>query len=219
MTKFFKDNGLTIVLMLLFLGSLVGQWLTGVRFENQQLMEHGEAPISAVAFLRDATFLSTVFENWESEFLQMAMYVILTAVLFQRGSAESEDPDAKPRDATLNRKTRNPAAPAPLRAGPTARWLYAHSLGLTLLILFVLSFSLHWFFSAKQAAEEAALHGETVEPLWAYLASPQLWFESFQNWQSEFLSAAVLVVLSVWLRQKNSPESKPVTAPHDQTGT
>ena len=219
MAKFFKNNGLTIVLMLLFLGSLVGQWLTGVRFENQQLMEHGEQPISAMAFLRDPTFLSTVFENWESEFLQMAMYVILTAVLFQRGSAESEDPDAEPRDAALNRKSRNPAAPSPLRAGPTVRWLYAHSLGLTLLLLFVLSFSMHWYFSAKQAAEEAALHGETAEPLWAYLASPQLWFESFQNWQSEFLSAAVLVVLSIWLRQTNSPESKPVTAPHDQTGT
>jgi len=219
MTRFFKDNGLTIVLLLLFLGSLVGQWLTGVHFENQQLIEHGEQPISAIAFLGDPLFLSTVFENWESEFLQMAMYVILTAVLFQRGSAESEDPDAKPRDAALNRKTRDPAAPAPLRAGPFVRWIYAHSLGLVLLGLFVISFSLHWYFSAMQAAEDAALHGEAAEPLWAYLASPQLWFESFQNWQSEFLSAAVLVVLSIWLRQANSPESKAVTAPHDQTGT
>ena len=218
MVKFFKDNGLTIVLLLLFLGSLLGQWLTGVRFENEQLAEHGEAPMGAFAFLHDATFLSTVFENWESEFLQMAMYVILTAVLFQRGSAESEDPNAEPRDATLNQKARNPAAPAPLRAGPNVRWLYAHSLGLALLALFLISFSLHWYFSAKQAAEAAAQHGEAAQPLWSYLASPQLWFESFQNWQSEFLSAAVLVVLSIWLRQANSPESKAVTAPHSQTG-
>ena len=219
MAKFFKDNGLTIILMVLFLGSLVGQWLTGVRFENQQLAEHGEAPISAVAFLRDATFLSTVFENWESEFLQMAMYVILTAVLFQRGSAESKDPDEEPRDPALNRKTRSPTAPAPLKAGPTVRWIYAHSLGLTLVSLFLISFGFHWYFSALQAAEEAALHRQAPEPLLAYLASPQLWFESFQNWQSEFLSAAVLVVLSIWLRQTNSPESKAVNAPHDQTGT
>jgi hypothetical protein len=219
MAKFFKDNGLTIVLMLLFLGSLVGQWLTGVRFENQQLTEHGEAPISAVAFLSDVTFLSTVVENWESEFLQMAMYVIWTAVLFQRGSAESKDPDAEPRDPALNRRARSPTAPSPLRARPTVRWIYAHSLGLALLLLFVISFTLHWYFSALQAAQEAAQHGEAAEPIWAYLASPQLWFESFQNWQSEFLSAAVLVVLSIWLRQTNSPESKAVTAPHNQTGT
>ena len=218
MARFFKDNGLTIVLLLLFLGSLVGQWLTGVSFENQQLIEHGEQPISAIAFLSDPSFLSTVFENWESEFLQMAMYVILTAVLFQRGSAESEDPDAKPRDPDLNRASQKPDAPRALRAGPVIRWLYAHSLGLTLLAMFVVSFALHWFFSAKQAAEEAALHGAAAEPLWTYLASPQLWFESFQNWQSEFLSAAVLVVLSIWLRQSNSPESKPVIAPHSQTG-
>ena len=99
------------------------------------------------------------------------------------------------------------------------RWLYAHSLGIALLILFVASFILHWLFSARMAAEEAAMHGQTAESFGRYLASPQLWFESFQNWQSEFLSTAVLVVLSIWLRQKDSPESKPVTAPHSQTGT
>ena len=219
LARFIRDNGLTIVLVLLFLGSLIGQWLTGVRFENELLIEHGQEPISALAFLQDAQFLSTVFENWESEFLQMAMYVILTAVLFQRGSAESKDPDAKPRDASLNRKTQKSDAPSPLRRGPLIRVLYAHSLGLSLLALFIASFGLHWFFSAKQAAEEAALHGGQGAPLSDYHFSPQLWFESFQNWQSEFLSAAVLVVLSIWLRQKNSPESKPVTAPHSQTGT
>ena len=217
MPKRIKDNGLTIALVLLFLGSLIGHWLTGVRFENQQLLEHGQAPISALAFLSDAQFLSTVFENWESEFLQMAAYVILTAVLLQRGSAESNDPDAAPRDAAPDQKDAN-LEPAPRHSNPWVRWLYAHSLGLALLGLFVISFSLHWYFSAMQAADEAALHGQRAEALSAYLLSSQLWFESFQNWQSEFMSAAVLVVLSIWLRQKDSPESKPIAAPHIQTG-
>ncbi len=219
MAKLFKNNGLTIVLMLLFLGSIIGQWLTGVRFENEQLAEHGEEPITAIAFLSDPQFLSTVFENWESEFLQMSAYVVLTAFLFQKGSAESEDPDEPSRDGRLENARFAPDAPAAVRKGPTVRWLYAHSLGIALLILFVASFVLHWLFSARMAAEEAAMHGEAAESFGQYLASPQLWFESFQNWQSEFLSTAVLVVLSIWLRQKDSPESKPVTAPHSQTGT
>lgn len=219
MAKVFKDNGLTIVLMLLFLGSLLGHWLAGVSIENQELMDHGEQPISAIAFLKDAQFLSTVFENWESEFLQMSAYVVLTAFLFQRGSAESADPDEGSRDGRLSAVSRSRDAPAPLRRGPGVRWLYAHSLGIALLILFVASFVLHWMFSAKLAAEEAALHGGSADSMWQYLTGPQLWFESFQNWQSEFLSTAVLVVLSIWLRQKDSPESKPVAAPHSQTGT
>lgn len=218
MAKFFRDQGLTIVLMLLFAGSLVGHWLTGVRFENEELLRHGEPPIGAIAFLGDPQFLSTVFENWESEFLQMSAYVVLTAVLFQRGSAESADPDEGPRDAEIAQESHTRDAPAALRRGPAARWLYAHSLGIVLFVLFIASFTLHWLFSARMAGDEAALHGEAAKSYGQYLTDPQLWFESFQNWQSEFLSTAVLVVLSIWLRQKNSPESKPVTAPHGQTG-
>ncbi|MBA3512202.1 DUF6766 family protein [Sphingomonas sp.] len=219
MTKLFKNNGLTIVLLLLFLGSIIGQWLTGVHFENEELVRHGEEPIGAIQFLSDPQFLSTVFENWESEFLQMSAYVVLTTFLFQKGSAESEDPDEGSRDGRLENARFAPNAPAAVRKGPVVRWLHAHSLGVALLLLFLASFLLHWLFSARHAGEEAALHGEAGEPLGAYLTSPQLWFESFQNWQSEFLSTAVLVVLSIWLRQKDSPESKPVTAPHSQTGT
>ena len=219
MSKLFKNNGLTIVLLLLFLGSIIGQWLTGVHFENEELVRHGEEPIAAIQFLSDPQFLSTVFENWESEFLQMSAYVVLTAFLFQRGSAESEDPDEGARDGRLENARFAPNAPAAVRKGPAVRWLYAHSLGTVLFILFVASFLLHWNFSAQLAAEEARMHGEEGKSLGQYLTDAQLWFESFQNWQSEFLSTAVLVVLSIWLRQKDSPESKPVTASHSQTGT
>ena len=219
MAKFFKNNGLTIVLMLMFLATVIGQWLTGWRFENEELVRHGEQPIGLIAFLGDAQFLSTLFENWESEFLQMAVFVVLTAILFQKGSAESEDPDQPWRDGRLSHMRGGKRSPAAVRKGPVVRWLYAHSLGIVLLILFIASFLLHWIFSAKFAAEEAALHGKPAESLGQYLSSAQLWFESFQNWQSEFLSTAVLVVLSIWLRQKDSPESKRVTAPHDKTGT
>jgi hypothetical protein len=216
--RLFKDNGLTIVLMLLFAGSIVGQWLTGWHVSIEDASRHGAPALSLAAYTRSPEFLSTVFENWESEFLQMSAYVVLTAMLIQRGSSESKDPDEPPRDADLAAQAGRPGAPAVLRKGPVARALYARSLGIILFLLFILSFVLHWTQSAAVAAEEAREHGEAVKTTLAYLGDPQLWFESFQNWQSEFLSTAVLVVLSIFLRQRESPESKPVAAPHSQTG-
>jgi hypothetical protein len=218
MAKLFKNNGLTIALMLLFLGSIIGQWISGWMVQNEELARHGEATLSLAAYAADSEFISSVFENWESEFLQMSAYVVLTAMLIQKGSAESRDPDDPPRDRDLEAQAHKPGAPRILLAGAAARWIYAHSLGLVLFTLFLLSFGMHWWNSADSAAAEAIQHGD--EPLGhlAYLADPQLWFESFQNWQSEFLSTAVLVVLSIFLRQAESPESKPVAAPHSQTG-
>jgi len=218
MAKLFKNNGLTIVLLLLFLASILGQWIAGWHVQNEELARHGEDTLSLGAYAVAPEFISSVFENWESEFLQMSAYVVLTAILIQKGSAESRDPDDPPRDENLATQAHKPGAPRILKAGDAARWLYAHSLGLALFTLFLLSFALHWWNSANSAAEEALQHGETPLGHFAYLADPQLWFESFQNWQSEFLSTAVLVVLSIWLRQRESPESKAVAAPHEETG-
>jgi len=215
---FFRNNGLTIVLLLLFLASLIGQWLIGWRFQNEELARHGQPLLSLAAYAVDDQFIATVFENWESEFLQMSAYVVLTCFLFQKGSAESSDPDDAPRDADLAGQADKPGAPAMLRGGRLARTLYANSLGLTLFVLFIVSFVLHWTFSAREAAAEALAHGEAPPSSFGYLGDAQLWFESLQNWQSEFLSTAVLVVLSIYLRQRESPESKAVAAPHAQTG-
>jgi hypothetical protein len=150
----------------------------------------------------------------------MWTYVMLTAYLFQRGSPESKDPDKKAlqdRDPAADRNKAD--APWPVRAGGLASKVYAHSLGWALLLLFLASFVLHWFNSMRDAAEQALRNGEPAPTLFEHLASAQPWFESFQNWQSEFLSTAVLIVLAVYLREKGSPESKPVGAPHSQTGT
>lgn len=215
MKTWLADRGLTLVLMLMFLISVAGQMLSGWRVENQDLLRHGQPALGLLGYLGGPAFWAALFENWESEFLQMGVYVVLTAMLVQRGSAESRDPDAPARD---DLPSRDPAAPALARRGGILGWLYAHSLGLALGLLFVASFALHWTFSARSAAQEAVEHGQPAETTLAYLVDPQLWFESFQNWQSEFLSTAVLVVLSIFLRQENSPESKAVAAPDDATG-
>lgn len=211
MKTFFRDNGLTIALMAMFLLSTLGMIWAGHAAYNEELQEHGSAPIGVLAYLGSGDFLSALFENWESEFLQMSVYVVLTAMLFQRGSAESRDPDDPDRpDDEL------PAAMR--RRSPVLSWLYKYSLGTALALLFVASFGLHWWASLAAANEEALRHGGEVQSLGSYLSNVQLWFESFQNWQSEFLSTAVLVVLSIFLRHKGSPESKPVSARNEETG-
>lgn len=220
MKTWLRDNGLTVALGLLFLGSLVGQMISGFSHENEERLQHGLVLVSFAEFLKGGTFLSTLFENWESEFLQMWTYVTLTAYLFQRGSPESKDPDAPaPQDRDPKLDEKNPDAPGPVRAGGIARVLYAHSLGLALMALFLASFVLHWVNSFRQASEEALEHDQPPPEILPYLGDAQFWFESFQNWQSEFLSTAVLVVLAIFLRERGSPESKPVGAPHSKTGT
>jgi len=216
--RWLKDNGLTIALLSLFAICIVGQWISGWHVALEDARRHAQPGLSLFAYAASPQFLSSVFENWESEFLQMAAYVVLTAFLIQRGSAESKDPADPDRDAHLERQAYQPGAPAILRKGPVWRALYARSLGLALALLFVASFVMHWVHSARAAADEALEHGEAPLSVLAYLGDAQLWFESFQNWQSEFLSTAVLVVLSIFLRQRESPESKAVAAPNRQTG-
>jgi len=216
--KFLRDNGLTAVLLLLFAGSILGHLLTGWHVAIDDAVRHHQPIMTLGAYTISPEFLSSMFENWESEFLQMAAYVVLTAMLVQRGSSESKDPDGPPRDLDLDCQARKPGAPRILRWGSIWRALYARSLGIALGLLFVVSFVLHWTQSARAAAEAALEHGEAAPTMMGYIADPQLWFESFQNWQSEFLSTAVLVVLSIFLRQRESPESKPVAASHSHTG-
>jgi hypothetical protein len=215
-----RDNGLSITLFALFGVSVIGHAWAGWIAANQELAHDQLAAVSLGQYLTSAEFGSTLFENWESEFLQMATYVMLTAYLFQRGSPESKDPDEPaPQDRNPAADENEEDAPWPVRVGGLAGRLYAHSLGLALTALFGISFVLHWLNSAKRAAEEALLHRELPPSLWAHLGSAELWFESFQNWQSEFLSTGVLIVLAIYLRERGSPESKPVAAPHGQTGT
>lgn len=210
MKRWLRDNGLTITLMAVFLATIAGMAAAGLAHENQQLKLHREEPLTFLAYVLSGSFISAVFENWESEFLQMSAYVMLTAFLFQRGSAESLDPDDPHREGD--------SAPVGI-GGRLRQWLYSYGLGLTLAALFIISFVIHWLASVWASNEEALRHGYQAQSAMSYLVDPQLWFQSLQNWQSEFLSTAVLVVLSIFLRFKGSPESKAVSAPHSQTGT
>jgi hypothetical protein len=219
MRKALRDNGLTLVLTLLFLISILNQSLVGLAEYNEDQREHGRAPITYMDYITSAHFGESVFENWESEFLQMALYVFLTAFLFQRGSAESKDPDKTENvDEDPERHASDPDAPYPVRAGGLLLKLYKYSLSLVLFLLFTFSFVLHLITSTNENCRKQSAHAEPCTTAVEHLESSTFWFESFQNWQSEFLSIAMVVVLSIFLRQKGSPESKPVHAPHEATG-
>ncbi len=200
-----RDHGLSLVLGALFVGFLGAQSVTGHLVYDAERRAHGQSPLSYVAYLGSGHFLEATFENWESEFLQMAAYVLFTVFLFQRGSAESNDPDAAEVAATHPRRT-------------LAQRLYAHSLSLAFGFLFVMSLALHAQGGAVHHTLEQQAHGGAPVSTVAFLCTAQFWFESFQNWQSEFLALFAMVVLSIFLRERGSPESKPVEAPHGKTG-
>ena len=219
MKKFAKDNGLSIVNFALFVIFLVAMSIAGHRHHNEEQREHGEPPHSYAEYVGSGDFLSTTMENWESEFLQMAMYVLLTTMLFQRGSAESKDPDKRePVDRDPRRVKIRPDTPWPVKKGGWILRLYEYSLSIAFFILFLVTFLLHARGGAIEYSEEQLEHGGSAVSMGEYLTTSRFWYESFQNWQSEFLAVWAIVVFSIWLRQRSSPESKPVDAPHSDTG-
>jgi hypothetical protein len=222
--RFFHENGLSIAAFSLFLACLIGQFVSGLHEYNSDQQEHQQPTVNAADYVRSGHFIETTFENWESEFLQMAAFVVLTAMLRQKGSPESkkldgkEEVDEDPR-AALRSPRKRAEAPWPVLRGGIVLKVYEHSLSLALGLLFVMSFTMHAIGGASNYNEEQVVHGgETVSTL-AYIGTWRFWFESFQNWQSEFLAVGALFVLTIWLRERGSSQSKPVASPHSETGT
>ncbi|HEX6124078.1 MAG TPA: DUF6766 family protein [Pyrinomonadaceae bacterium] len=217
--KFFRENGLSLTLFGLFALSLAGQYLSGWHEYNEDQEMHRRPTVTAIQYLGEGHFWEALFENWESEFLQMAAYILLTVFLFQKGASDSKRPDATERvDRLLPKKWRPDDSPWPVKRGGLILTIYENSLSLALVGLFVSSFVLHGVAGAAAYNAEQTEHGRATVSTLEYMETSTFWFESFQNWQSEFLSIGVLVVLSIFLRQKGSPESKPVDAPHSETG-
>ena len=203
----------------LFLLTWVGQTVTGLVEHNKDLEEHDQPTVSLPQYLVSGHFVEATGENWESEFLQMAMFVLLTVCLRQKGSPESKGMEGEEEvDADPNERRHDPRAPWPVRKGGLILWLYSHSLSLAFALLFVLSFVVHAWGGAKEYSHEQLIHGQPGTTTLQYIATSRFWFESFQNWQSEFLSLAAMVYLAVYLREKGSAESKPVATPHDEQG-
>jgi len=209
-------NSLSVFFIGIFLITLLAQGLTGWRQHNSELEELGASALPLSTYLRSGHFISATFENFESEFLQMALYVVLTISLRQVGSAESkkigesEEVDREP--------VASKDSPWAVRKGGWILKVYSHSLSITFCLLFLVSWWLHFYGSWQDHNIEQGLRGKALDSMPEYLGRANFWFETFQNWQSEFLSVASIVGLTIFLRQKGSPESKPVDAPDLETG-
>lgn len=214
--SFLYRNGLSIMFIALFIFTLIAQALTGWAEHNEELQQLQAPALSLAAYLQSGHFISATFENFESEFLQMTLYVIVTVSLRQKGSAESksldgaEDVDREPKPSA--------DAPWPVRRGGWVLKMYENSLSIVFLLMFCVSWALHLRGSWLDHNHDNVLHHLPKDSVWEYLWQPTFWFETFQNWQSEFLSIASIVILTIFLRQKGSPESKPVDAPNSATG-
>ena len=197
--------------------TLIGQILTGWHENNAELEQIKLLPLTLGQYLGSGHFLEATFENWESEFLQMGVYVLLTIWLRQKGSSESkklyekEDVDQEP-------NPNNPDAPGPVKHGGWQLALYKNSLSIAFLLLFLGCLWLHAKGGAEVYSIEQRQEGKPTVTTVEYMGTSRFWFESFQNWQSEFLSIVSIVGLSIFLRQKGSPQSKPINASNDETG-
>jgi hypothetical protein len=219
MRRILFENGLSIFLVSCFLVLLAGQAVSGHLQYNEKQQEHGQAEINFVQYLGTGHFLEATMENWESEFLQMFVFVLFTIFLYQKGSAESKKLDeVEPVDKEPSKTRRKKDVPGPVRSGGLILKLYENSLSLAFFLLFLISFVLHAVGGVVEYNQEQTQHGGQTISVLQFLGTSRFWFESFQNWQSEFLAIASMVIFSIFLRQKGSPESKPVDSPHAETG-
>ena len=218
---FLRANALSLAFGGLFLVSLVGQALTGVADINAQQVVNGLEPVSLLEYVTSSSFGVDVMENWQSEYLQFFLYIFATVWLVQRGSSESKEPGAEGTESDEEQKVGRHAdgdSPPWARAGGLRTALFSRSLGLLMGALFLLT----WAASsvAGWAAFNSEQLGERQDAVsWlGYLGEADFWNRSFQNWQSEMLAVGSMAIFSVYLRQRGSPESKPVGAGHHDTG-
>jgi len=213
--RFLKVNGLGLVVVAAFVLLWFGQSIAGHRAYDSDQREHGETTVTYGHYLTTGHFREATFENWESEFLQMGAYVLLTVWLRQRGSAESKPLDGQADvDEPPERHRDDPDAPWPVRRGGVVLALYKNSLSIAFFTLFAGSFLLHAQGGAAEYSAEQVAHGSSRVTTWQFVHTAEFWSQSLENWQSELLAVASIVLLSIYLRQQGSPESKPVHARH-----
>jgi hypothetical protein len=200
-----KNNSLSIVLFALFAVCICAQSFAGWRVQNDTLAAYGRAPIGYLTFLSTGAFLEGLASNWQAAVLQLGSLVVFSSFLYQRGAPHSRDPRASKR-----KHARGAAERAP--------WFYKYSLSLAFLLMFVVALALHIVFGARAYNEQLSLANQSSISVAAFLLSAKFWSTTLQTWQAEYLVIAVYVLLTIFLRQEGSPESKPVESKNETTG-
>ncbi|MFI7634133.1 DUF6766 family protein [Nonomuraea sp. NPDC049400] len=219
--RWLKENSLALAFMIMFFLALGGQAVAGLLQYNDQQLAEGAEQVSFLQYVTSSSFAVDVAENWQSEYLQFFLFIMLTVWLVQKGSPESKKVDQAGSESDEKQRIGAHAgsgSPRWARVGGLRLWLFSNSLGLVMGAAFVLS----WLAQsvAGQASYNSERLGDLRDPVswWSYVTSPEFWDRTLQNWQSELLAVLSMVVLSIYLRQRGSPESKPVGAPHTATG-
>jgi hypothetical protein len=217
-----RDHGLALFFGLLFLASVVGQAFAGQDEFNHAQVAHGEDPVTIGRYVTSSEFWVDVLENWQSEYLQFTLFVVATVWLLQRGSPESKELDKAGRESDEDQRVGEHAkedSPRWARAGGWRTRIYENSLLLVMGSIWVASW-LGQSVTGRIVYNAEQLDHREAPVTWAqYVTTSDFWNRTLQNWQSEFLAVGSMVVLAIYLRQRGSPESKPVGAPHDSTGT
>jgi hypothetical protein len=221
MGRFVRENSLSLFFLTIFLGALAGQAVAGHVLHNEEAMVHGGSQLSFWRYVTSSDFGNAVMENWQSEYLQFMLMMVATIWLIQRGSPESKPPERAGRESKRDQKLEEHAdqqSPFWARLGGLRTAIYSNSLLIAMAIIFVGSWFTQSVTGWTDYNAEQTDHGEAKVSWLGYLGSATFWESTLQNWQSEFLAVGSFAVLAIFLRQRGSPESKPVGAPHDATG-
>jgi hypothetical protein len=221
MRRFLRDNSLTLFFGLLCVLAILGDAAAGVRVFNAEAQQHGEETISFWRYLVSARFGEAMAENWQSEFLQFSFFIMATVWLYQRGSVDSktkEDLGVESDQKELIGEHAKQGSPRWAKAGGLTTWLYSHSLMIVMTSFFAASWLVHSLTQWKMFNDEQLAHDEATVSWSRFVTMPDFWETTLQNWQSEFMALATMVIFSVYLRERGSHESKPVGEPHSSTG-
>lgn len=219
-SRWVRDNSLSLAFTVLFVLCVVGQAVVGLALYNEQARGAGLSQVSLARYVTSSHFAVDLAENWQSEYLQFTLYILLTVWFVQRGSSESKKPADIGRESDEKQRVgafARPDSPAWVRQGGWRTRVYSHSLVAVMLAVFVLSWATQAI--AGRVADNETRIADAIAPqtLGQYVLSPDFWSRTLQNWQSEMLAIASMAVFAVYLRERGSPESKPVGAPHDET--
>jgi hypothetical protein len=220
--RFLKENGLSLFFATLFLGTLVAQSFAGQRNLSAEQREHGGSSVSWWEYVTSADFWGAVMENWQSEFLQFTVFIVATVWLVQKGSNESKKVDKIGLESDAIQEVGKHAtarSPSWVKAGGLRLRIYENSLLLVMGSIFLASWVAQSLNNWRMFNQQQREHDEPTVSWDRYLLDPNFWEKTLQNWQSEFLAVGTMVAFTIYLRQRGSPESKPVGAPHDETAT
>jgi hypothetical protein len=221
MRRFLKDNSMSIVFLALFLAALVGQAIAGHADFNDNAASHGDPTISLGRYVLSSDFGSAVMENWQSEYLQFTLFILLTVWLLQRGSPESKKLEDAGRESDQSQKVGPHAqrnSPRWAKVAGVRRTLYENSLVLVMGTFWIGTWLAQSVTGTAQYNAEQLDHQQDPVSWSHYITTASFWENTLENWQSEFLAVGSMAILAVYLRQRGSPESKPVGAPHESTG-